>query len=179
MVASHDRHAFCYKIGCPSPNTTIANFRSNFIENLKCFREKNGRLPMKFIYFRHDESGSRSLEKIMTSERNAMIQACREVDEGHEKIVQITMIIVERERQMRLFASGKNVPPGTIIDTFITHHQHHQFYMVSQQAIEGVTRPTKYRIFLDEGNHCIDDLQELVYFVSVSINFCCSFKFKF
>lgn len=177
MVASHDQNAFFYNIGRRSQDETITTFQSNFTENLKLFREKNkNRLPVKLIYFRQDESGAArdSARDAIESERKAMLQACREVHEGHEKLVQITIIIVEQEPHMRLFAgsnaqvNGKsvNVPPGTVIDTFITNRYQKQFYMVSQQAVEGVTRPTKYRIFMDDANHCIYDLQELIYFVS-------------
>lgn len=179
MVASYDRYAFRYKRDCPSQDRTIATFRTNFIANLKFFREKNDQLPKKLIYFRHDESGSAFNTTIddMKSERKAMIQACREVDEGYEKIVQITMIIVEKERFMRLFEcpNGEkptNVPAGTIVDAFGTNRRHPQFFMVSQQQFEGVARPMKYRIFSDDANHSIDDLQELVYFVSLSILKC-------
>lgn len=172
MVASHDADAVCYKIGYRSQDTTIAHFRSNLVENLKFFRKENeNRLPVKLIYFRHDESGDSPAAKTIDSEREAMLAACREIEEGHEKIVQITIIIVERERFIRLFAGSNgdqctNVPSGTVLDTFGAHLRHQQFYMVSQHAVEGVTRPTKYRIFMDDADHDIDDLQELVYFVS-------------
>lgn len=176
MVASRDRNAFCYNIGCTSQDRIKTTFRSNFMENLNLFRQANGCLPIKLIYFRNDESGSSS-NKAIESERKAMLEACREVHEGHEKEVKITIIIVEKERHMRLFARSNddkvsNVPPGTIFDTFIAHQHKKQFYMVSQQAIEGVTRPTKYTIFMDQANHCIYDLQQLTYFVSFNSIYC-------
>lgn len=175
MVASHDKNAFCYSVGRRSTDETITTFRSNFTENLKMFRQKNDdRLPIKLIYFRQDESGAPS-NKTIESERMAMLHACKEVSEGHEKIVQITIIIVEQELHLRLFAHSNasdvkstNVPPGTIVDPLIAHNTHHhqeEFYMVSQQGIEGVTRPTKYRVFRDDANHSIYDLQELIFFV--------------
>lgn len=172
MVASHDRDAFCYNIGRRSQDETLTTFQANFTENLKMFRQKNDdRLPIKLIYFRQDESGKPS-NKTIESEWKAMLQACREVDEGHEKIVKITIIIVEQEPHLRLFArlnatefKSTNVPPGTIVDAFIAHHQQREFYMVSQQAIEGVTRPNKYRIFMDQADHSIYDLQEMIFFV--------------
>lgn len=189
MVASHDANAFCYSIGRRSQDETITTFQSNFMENLKLFRQKNNRLPIKLIYFRQDESGSPSRDTI-ESERKAMLRACREIDEGHD--VQITIIIVEQEAHMRLFslnsnaqvaAKSTNVPPGTVIDTFMTNRHQRTFYMVSQKAVEGVTRPTKYRIFLDEANHCIYDLQELIFFVSFALqlklsNAFCTVEFK-
>lgn len=175
MVASYDRDAFCYNIGCPSQDKTITNFRSNFMENLKLFRQKNGCLPNKLIYFRQDESGNHRSDHTVASEQMAMLHACRDVEEGYEKIVKMTIIIVEKEQHMRLFTcpsagncdGNTNVPPGTIVDTTITQHEH-LFYMVSQQTAEGVTKPTKYRIFLDQADHNIHDLQELIYFVSTN-----------
>lgn len=173
MVASHDRNAFLYNIGQRSQDETITTFRTNFTENLKMFRQKNDRLPTKLIYFRQDESGKPSHHKTIESEQLAMLDVCREVSEGHEKIVQITIIIVEQEPHLRLYARSNanddkstNVPPGTVVDAFIAHHHQKEFYMVSQQAMEGgVTRPMKYRIFMDQADHCIYELQELTYFV--------------
>lgn len=171
MVASHDRDAFRYNIGC----TARANLRSNFTENLKSFREENECLPIKLIYFRKDDSGS-SLNETIESELKDIRDACNDVQEGHGKIVQITIIIVEQEPHMRLFARPNTdakdgtiptIPPGTIFDTFLTHQRKPQFYMVSQLATEGTTRPTKYTIYMDQGKNCIYDLQELTFFVSV------------
>lgn len=140
-------------------------------------------MPKKLIYFRNDESGC-SPYKTIESERKDMIAACNEAQEGHGKNVEITIIIVEPERHMRLFARANanddnisNVPPGTIFDTFITQQQKKQFYMVSQVATEGVTRPTKYTIFQDDGKHCIYDLQELTFFVSFELHFDSSIQF--
>lgn len=171
MVASHDPNAFCYSIGRRSQDEAISTFRANFTENLKTFREKNDRLPKKLIYFREDESGH-PFHKTIEKERMAMLEAYREVSESHDETIKITIIIVEQEPHLRLFArlnanddKSTNVPTGTIVDTFIAHHDQQEFYMVSQQAIEGVTRPTKYRIFIDQANHNIYDLQELIFFV--------------
>lgn len=63
---------------------------------------------------------------------------------------------------------NNNVPAGTIVDQVIVRPTENQFYLVSHQSIQGVAKPTKYCILLDDGKHNIDDLQELTYNVRLS-----------
>lgn len=101
------------------------------------------------------------------------VAACREVEQGYEKRVKITVVVVQKRHHTRFFPGNtgvgredrknNNVPAGTIVDKVIVRPTENQFYLVSHQSIQGVAKPTKYCILQDEGNHSIDDLQELTY----------------
>lgn len=105
--------------------------------------------------------------------RVSMMLACRDVSPGYEKSVQMTIVVVQKRHRTRFFP-GKDVEKGdragTIVDTVITRPSENQFYLVSHQSIQGVAKPTKYCILLDEGDHNIDDLQGLTY--NVNLNKC-------
>lgn len=118
-------------------------------------------------------------DQVMAIERNAMYQACREIQQDYEKKVKMTIVVVQKRHHTRFFPGNtgigsedkknNNVPAGTIVDTVITRPNENHFYLVSHQSIQGVAKPTKYCILLDEGNHNIDDLQGLTYNVSWGI----------
>lgn len=104
------------------------------------------------------------------------MDACHQVKPGYEKTVKMTVVVVQKRHHTRFFPGntgvGKddrknnNVPAGTIVDDVIVRPTENQFYLVSHQSIQGVAKPTKYCILLDEAKHSIDDLQELTYNVS-------------
>lgn len=181
MAASYDDHAFRYNI-CwrlqGQRKEMIEDFRTIMKEHLEFFKMKNGVLPEKILYFR-DGVSEGQFDQVMRVERNDMLQACREMEQGYEKKVQMTIVVVQKRHHTRFFPGktniGKgdrnnNVPAGTIVDTHITRPNENQFFLVSHQSIQGVAKPTKYCILLDEGNHSIDDLQGLTYNVSLANN---------
>lgn len=179
VVSSYDRNAFCYNSGWrPQVGEIIADFQVFVREALLDFRKVNGKLPLKIFYFRDGVSDSQ-FKEVMEKEYEAMYQACRDIKEGYEKTVKMTIIIVQKRHHTRFFPGktgisndkNNNVPPGTVVDTVITRPDEAQFYLTSHQAIQGVSRPTKYCILLDNGNHTMDDLQALTYAVSNRIFF--------
>lgn len=128
------------------------------------------------------------------------MDACRDVKPGYEKMVKITVVVVQKRHHTRFFPGktgvgrddrkNNNVPAGncihfvfflylylqiiqssiflylylgTIVDQVIVRPTENHFYLVSHQSIQGVAKPTKYCILQDEGEHSIDDLQELTY----------------
>lgn len=143
------------------------------IEHFKFYQKKNNNgLPDKIFYYRDGVSESQ-YQAVMNTEKMAMLQACAELRPGYEKHVQITIIIVQKRHHTRFFPGqnnvgidrNNNVPPGTIVDTEIVRSNPNEkhFYLVSHQAIKGVARPTKYSVILDDGNHDIDDIQQLTH----------------
>lgn len=85
----------------------------------------------------------------------------------------MTVVVVQKRHHTRFFPGNtgvgredrknNNVPAGTIVDQVIVRPTENHFYLVSHQSIQGVAKPTKYCILLDESNFSIDDLQELTY----------------
>lgn len=147
-------------------------------EHLEFFRKKNhGVLPDKIFYYR-DGVSEGQFDQVMATEKTAMLQACHEINPDYGKKVQLTIVVVQKRHHTRFFPGqtqvGKgdknnNVPAGTIVDTMITRPNENHFYLVSHQSIQGVAKPTKYAILLDQGNHNIDDLQGLTYNVNFNI----------
>lgn len=175
VAASHDDNAFCYNICWRLQGQRIEiiqDFKEIIKEHLQFYKKKNGRLPDKILYYR-DGVSEGQFDQVMAHERNAMVRACTEVQPGYEKQVKMTIVVVQKRHHTRFFPGqtgvGKddrrnnNVPAGTIVDTVITRPNENHFYLVSHQSIQGVAKPTKYCILLDEGNHTIDDLQGLTY----------------
>lgn len=116
------------------------------------------------------------------------VAACRDVEQGYEKRVKITVVVVQKRHHTRFFPGNtgvgredrknNNVPAGTIVDKVIVRPTENQFYLVSHQSIQGVAKPTKYCILQDEGKHSIDDLQELTYNVRRLQPIGCNFTAK-
>lgn len=53
--------------------------------------------------------------------------------------------------------------PGTVVDKDIVDPYTFQFFLASHAAIQGVTKPAKYCILLNESNFNADDLQAITY----------------
>lgn len=52
---------------------------------------------------------------------------------------------------------------GTVVDKDIIHPFQYQFFMASHAAIQGVTKPTKYCVLINESKIKPDDLQAITY----------------
>ena len=57
----------------------------------------------------------------------------------------------------------KNVPPGTVVDSDITHPTEKSFFMVSHEGIQGTSRPTHYHLLSDDNDLSADELQKITY----------------
>nr|AFX89028.1 argonaute 2a [Mayetiola destructor] len=181
VVASHISNGFCYnptwrlqetKDGNSRVAEIIQDFKNITTEHLQFYRKRNNnKLPDKIFYYRDGVSESQ-YQQVINTERMAMSQACAEIKPGYEKHVQITIIIVQKRHHTRFFPNktigidaNNNVPPGTIVDTEIVRSNPNEkhFFLVSHQALKGVARPTKYSVIYDNGQHDIDDIQQLTY----------------
>lgn len=181
VAASHDSNAFCYNMcwRLQGPKVEIIqDFKEICKHHLKIFMDKNKALPEKIFYYR-DGVSEGQFDQVMAIEKKAMFDACREMKQGYEKTVKITVVVVQKRHHTRLFPGktgvGKddkrnnNVPAGTIVDQVIIRPNENNWFLVSHQSIQGVAKPTKYCVLLDEGNHNIDDLQGLTYNVRLDI----------
>lgn len=83
VSASHDANAFCYNMcwRLQGPRVEIIqDFRNIVVHHLKVFKEKNGNLPDKILYFR-DGVSEGQFDQVMAIERNAMVRINRIVYE--------------------------------------------------------------------------------------------------
>jgi len=109
--------------------------------------------------------------EVLNEELTSIRQACFELSAGFRP--SITFIVVQKRHHTRFFCSSvansvgraKNVPPGTTVDTNITHPVNYDFYLCSHMGIQGTSRPAHYHVLLDENKFTSDELQQLTYYM--------------
>ncbi|TVU46499.1 hypothetical protein EJB05_06040, partial [Eragrostis curvula] len=166
----------------PSPNKYISRMRSQthrkeIIENLDVmtgelleeFLKEVGKLPSRIIFFR-DGVCETLFCKVLKEEMHAIRVTCSRYP-GYKP--SITFIVVQKRHHTRLFHreknggsthySDQNVPPGTVVDTVITHPREFDFYLCSHWGTKGTSRPTHYHVLWDECKFQSDEMQQLIY----------------
>jgi eukaryotic translation initiation factor 2C len=135
---------------------------------LDFYRETNKTKPNRIIFYR-DGVSEGQFEQIRLEEVAAIQQACLLLEKDYRP--GITFIVVQKRHHTRLFPTrpqdaigkGKNVPPGTTVDTKITHPFEFDFYLCSHAAIQGTSRPCHFHVLWDDNDFTADDLQLLSY----------------
>ncbi|KAG7176184.1 argonaute 2-like 2, partial [Homarus americanus] len=170
VVATTDKFASKYAV-----EVRHQKHRTEMIQDLKemtknlliSFYKSTKRKPDRIIMFRDGVSESQFLE-VLSYELKAMRAACTELEEGYTPAM--TFIVVQKRHHTRLFCQdrdgvgrSKNIPPGTTVDTFITHPTERDFYLCSHQGIQGTSKPTHYHILWDDSDLTMNDLQTLTY----------------
>lgn len=156
----------------PASNRYIPRMRSQthrqeIIENLDLmvyelldeFLLENKKLPSKIIFFR-DGVSETQFQKVLKEELQAIRVACKRFKD-YQPLV--TFTVVQKRHHTRLFHSDQNVPPGTVVDTVITHPREFDFYLCSHWGTKGTSRPTHYHILWDENRFRSDEMQKLVH----------------
>ncbi|KAF8698832.1 hypothetical protein HU200_035091 [Digitaria exilis] len=166
----------------PSANRYISRMRSQthrkeIIEHLDAmagelleeFVKEVGKLPSRIIFFR-DGVSETQFYKVLAEELQAVRLTCSRYP-GYKPSV--TFVVVQKRHHTRLFHreknggsthySDQNVPPGTVIDTVITHPREFDFYLCSHWGTKGTSRPTHYRVLWDENNFKSDEMQQLIH----------------
>jgi eukaryotic translation initiation factor 2C len=100
---------------------------------------------------------------------NAIKGAMRRIY-GPKPPAQVTFVVVQKRHHTRFFPTNKNfsegkndnIMPGTVVDSCV-HPFQYQFFLASHAAIQGVTKPTKYCVLINESNILPDDLQAITY----------------
>ncbi|XP_078442541.1 argonaute family protein [Wolffia australiana] len=131
-------------------------------EILREFRARQGRLPQKIVFFRDGVSES-MFQRVLKGELAAIRAACEKFPDYHPRI---TFAVVQKRHHTRLFGGAgeeENVPPGTVVDTVITHPGEFNFYLCSHWGAKGTARPTRYHVLWDENSFSSDEFQGLVH----------------
>nr|CAD7397522.1 unnamed protein product [Timema cristinae] len=173
VCASHDPKAFKYNIQyrLQGPREEIiGDLKNIMVDHLKFFFIATKHKPERIIFYR-DGVSEGQFTTVLNSELTAIRQACQSLEQDYKP--SITFLVVQKRHHTRFFPTrrededgkNKNVPPGTVVDTTITHPTEMDFYLVSHASIQGVSRPTKYRRLWDDSNMSEDELEELTYFL--------------
>ncbi|KAI5352734.1 hypothetical protein L3X38_005626 [Prunus dulcis] len=139
-------------------------------ELLDEFYQEVGKLPKRIVFFR-DGVSETQFYKVLQEELQAIKGACSKFP-GYAP--PITFAVVQKRHHTRLFPFkidpssrqnqllDENIPPGTVVDTVITHPKEFDFYLCSHWGVKGTSRPTHYHILWDENQFTSDELQKLV-----------------
>lgn len=140
-------------------------------EILDDFLHELSELPKRIIFFR-DGVSETQFYKVLEEELQAIKLACSKYPDYKPPI---TFAVVQKRHHTRLFPNEKirtsvhnqfndeNVPPGTVVDSVITHPREFDFYLCSHWGVKGTSRPTHYHVLWDENQFTSDELQKLVY----------------
>ncbi|KAF2893819.1 hypothetical protein ILUMI_12356 [Ignelater luminosus] len=176
VTASHDPQAFQYNIcwRLQPPTQEIITDLANIVkQHLLFFYKKNNQMkPERIIFFR-DGVSEGQFQTVLNAEVHTIRQACTMVQKDGMYKPKITFLVVQKRHHTRFFPTNDrdsddrdrnfNVPAGTIVDTEITHPTALDFYLVSHASIQGVARPTKYRILWDDNDMNEDEVEQLTY----------------
>lgn len=132
-------------------------------ELLEDFQKALKKLPTRIIFFR-DGVSETQFKKVLQEELQSIKTACTKF---HGYNPTITFAVVQKRHHTRLFRCDpvchENIPPGTVVDTVITHPKEFDFYLCSHLGVKGTSRPTHYHILWDENEFTSDELQRIVY----------------
>ncbi|KAL5104501.1 Protein argonaute-3 [Taenia crassiceps] len=162
------------KKGGQSVREYIDGMEDIFSDLLKIFgRHNNDRLPTRVIFYR-DGVSEGQFDPVLRIELSAMQRACSNLRPDYEP--RITFIVVQKRHHIRfnpLEKGAKNVSPGTVVDTEITHRREFDFFLCSQDGIQGTSKPAHYHVLYDDNDFSADDLQQFTYCLCHAYMRCC------
>lgn len=145
----------------------IVNLKEMTKNLLKTFYRTTRRKPERIVMYRDGVSESQ-FQVVLSYELKAMREACTELEKDYTPAM--TFLVVQKRHHTRLFCDerdgvgrSKNIPPGTTVDTVITHPSERDFYLCSHQGIQGTSKPTHYHVLWDDSDLSMDVLQSLTY----------------
>ena len=150
VVASMDANATKYSARVRAQNQRNGNGAQEIIDELAAmvkellieFYKSNGKLkPSKIIFYR-DGVSETQFDQVLVHEVRAVQEACIMLEEGYQP--RITFVVVQKRHHTRLFCENqrdevgkaRNVPPGTTVDSGITHPYEFDFYLCSHFGIQ-------------------------------------------
>lgn len=160
----------------------IKDIKGMVHERLENFHNKTRKLPSKVLFYR--DGVSEGQYYTVLKEELPKVKAAF-VEYGRLKKVSgysptITFMIVVKRHHTRFIPleknaknprtnkevavqSNDNVIPGTIVDKNITSQAYFDFYIQSQQALQGTGVPAHYYVLHDENNYTPDQIQKITY----------------
>lgn len=126
------------------------------------------RRPERIVCYRDGVSEGQFMQ-VLNEEMVGIRDACLKLHEDYKPA--ITYVVVQKRHHTRFFtqnpreAVGRaaNIPPGTVVDTTITHPCEFDFFLCSHFGIQGTSRPTHYYVLHDENGFTADELQMVTY----------------
>ena len=150
VVASMDAHASKYQARVRAQRHEKGGGAQEIINDLAVivkellmeFYKANKKLKASKIIFYRDGVSEGQFDQVLAHEVRAVQEACMMLEKEYRP--RITFVVVQKRHHTRLFcenprdASGRanNVPPGTTVDSGITHPYEFDFYLCSHFGIQ-------------------------------------------
>ncbi|KAL1436449.1 hypothetical protein MTO96_049682 [Rhipicephalus appendiculatus] len=150
----------------------IKDLKEMMKDMLKAFFRATRHKPERIIFYRDGVSEGQFLE-VRNREVSAIRLACKELSPNETYQPALTFIVVQKRHHTRFMPASdrdgvgkfRNVPPGTTVDTVVTHPLDFDFFLCSHFGIQGTSRPAHYYIVWDDSNFSADELQKLSYYL--------------
>lgn len=139
---------------------------------LKAFYHETRQKPLRIIFYR-DGVSEGQFAAVRDEELSAIRKACLELSPDGSYKPPVTFIVVQKRHHTRFMPANeyegvgraKNIPPGTTVDTVVTHPVDFDFFLCSHAGIQGTSKPAHYYVVHDDANFTSNDLQKLSYYL--------------
>lgn len=150
----------------------IRNLKTMIVEHLKAFYGATRHKPEHIIFYRDGVSEGQFAE-VRDMELRAIRDACLKLSPDGLYKPPITFIVVQKRHHTRFMPVSerdgvgkcRNIPPGTTVDTVVTHPVDFDFFLCSHAGIQGTSKPAHYYVVHDDHNFKADELQKLSYYL--------------
>ncbi|XP_077507319.1 protein argonaute-4-like [Amblyomma americanum] len=148
----------------------IKDLKDMMKDTLKAFYHATRHKPERIIFYRDGVSEGQFME-VRNREVSAIRLACQELSPNETYKPALTFIVVQKRHHTRFMPANdrdgvgkcRNVPPGTTVDSVVTHPLDFDFYLCSHFGIQGTSRPSHYYILWDDSSFTADEVQYLSY----------------
>ncbi|XP_075551486.1 protein argonaute-2-like isoform X1 [Dermacentor variabilis] len=150
----------------------IKDLKEMMKDMLKAFFRATRHKPERIIFYRDGVSEGQFLE-VRNREVSAIRLACKELSPNESYEPALTFIVVQKRHHTRFMPASdrdgvgkfRNVPPGTTVDSVVTHPLDFDFFLCSHFGIQGTSRPAHYYVVWDDSSFTADELQKLSYYL--------------
>uniref|UniRef100_A0A023G7R7 Putative germ-line stem cell division protein hiwi/piwi n=1 Tax=Amblyomma triste TaxID=251400 RepID=A0A023G7R7_AMBTT len=150
----------------------IEDLKDMIKELLKAFNQETRLKPERIVFYR-DGVSEGQFGFVRDQELKAIRDACLELSPDGSYKPPVTFIVVQKRHHTRFMPANdregvgrcKNIPPGTTVDTVVTHPVDFDFFLCSHAGIQGTSKPAHYYVVHDDSSFTSDDLQKLSYYL--------------
>ncbi|ORY30401.1 Piwi domain-domain-containing protein [Naematelia encephala] len=143
----------------------IGDLEAMMMKHIQDFEKNTRRKPSKIIFFR-DGVSEGQYAQVVDKEVSAIRGAAARLGGGYKP--KITFVICAKRHHMRFFAVKPadcdrtgNLPPGTTVDTKVTHPFAFDYFQQAHSGLQGTAKPTHYIVVVDENGFTAEKMQNL------------------
>lgn len=115
--------------------------------------------PARLLIFR-DGVGDSMFDAVYKTEIEAIQAGCHELDANYNP--EINFVVAQKRHSIRFSSNGNNLVPGTVVDE-IGNPDVFDFFLVSQNALQGTARPVRYIVVRNDSKIEKMDMYDLVF----------------